>query len=164
MDAGVWYYDPIGDRLACITKGDFHAKAAFLCCEQPFCGVASAVCLMMADLKTLTATAGPDAYRLTHLEAGIAGQRISLAAEALGLGCCGIGAFYDDEVKSFLGLATPAGKRSMHWRWDIPRDGKMLLTRCGWATDGWVAGHFMRLRIRGPAPVITPPSIAPVIA
>jgi SagB-type dehydrogenase family enzyme len=104
LDAGVWYYDPIGDRLGVAARGDFHEKAAFLCVEQPLCGDAAAVCFLVADLRALSATSGPDVYRLAHLEAGLVGQRAYLAATAMGLGCCGIGAFYDDEVRKFLSL------------------------------------------------------------
>ncbi|MBW1733381.1 MAG: nitroreductase family protein [Deltaproteobacteria bacterium] len=32
------------------------------------------------------------------------GERIYLAASSLGLGCCGIGAFYDEEARDLLGL------------------------------------------------------------
>jgi SagB-type dehydrogenase family enzyme len=105
MDSGVWYYDPATDKLARISQGSFHANSTYLCVEQKICGQAAAVCFLMADLRTLTASAGPDAYRLTHLEAGLAGQRVYLAANAIGLGCCGIGAFYDDDVRAFFGLA-----------------------------------------------------------
>jgi len=38
------------------------------------------------------------------LAAGIAGQLAYLAAGALGGGCCGIGAFYDEEARRLLGL------------------------------------------------------------
>ncbi|HWE03340.1 MAG TPA: SagB/ThcOx family dehydrogenase [Tepidisphaeraceae bacterium] len=104
LDAGIWYYDPIGDRMACLVAGDFHSKSAFLCVEQSLCSHAAAVCFLVADLRALTAHAGPDIYRLTHLEAGLVGQRAYLAATAMGLGCCGIGAFYDDEIRKFLSL------------------------------------------------------------
>jgi nitroreductase len=38
------------------------------------------------------------------LTAGRLGQRIYLSAAAMRLGCCGIGAFYDDEAARMLGL------------------------------------------------------------
>ena len=60
---------------------------------------------MVADLKSLMNGAGPDAYRLAHLEAGVVAQRIHLAAASMDLGCAGSGAFYDDEVRGFLDLA-----------------------------------------------------------
>lgn len=45
---------------------------------------------------------GERSYRYVHFEAGAMGQRIYLAAEALGLGATGIGAFYDDKVHRHL--------------------------------------------------------------
>jgi nitroreductase len=39
-----------------------------------------------------------------HFEAGAIGHRLYLAAEALGLGATGIGAFYDEEVHCYLKL------------------------------------------------------------
>lgn len=105
LNGGMWYYDPAGDRLTCLGRGSFYTRGAFLCTEQPMCAKAAAVCFLFADLRTLTAGAGPDAYRMAHLEAGVAGQRVYLAASALGLGACGIGAFYDDEARKFFGLA-----------------------------------------------------------
>jgi nitroreductase len=38
------------------------------------------------------------------MSAGRLGQRLYLAATALGLGCCGIGAFCDWEAADLLGL------------------------------------------------------------
>ena len=38
------------------------------------------------------------------LTAGRLGQRLYVAAEALGMGCCGIGALYDGEAMEMLGL------------------------------------------------------------
>jgi nitroreductase len=38
------------------------------------------------------------------LAAGRMGERLYLLATAMGLGCCGIGAFYDQEAAHLLGL------------------------------------------------------------
>lgn len=51
---------------------------------------------------TLFLTGRSGNYRPLMLKAGIVGQRIYLAATALGLGCSGIGAFYDEELNDFL--------------------------------------------------------------
>ena len=50
--------------------------------------------------------AGPDIYRLAHLECGIVTNRIALSTEALDLGWAETGEFYDDEVRQFLGLRS----------------------------------------------------------
>jgi SagB-type dehydrogenase family enzyme len=102
LEPGLWYYDPAGDHWALHRRGAARFEGEYLCLEQALCGNASAVCFMIADLKPLMARGGPDAYRLAHLEAGVVGQRIFLAAGALGVGCTGIGPFYDDEVIKFL--------------------------------------------------------------
>ena len=50
-----------------------------------------------------------------HFEAGAIGQRLYLAAEALGLGGTGIGAFFDDEVHRYLNLARDQGQVVYHF-------------------------------------------------
>ena len=102
LTPGVWYYDPPTDRWMLHRRGEARLEGEYLCLEQALCGNASAVCFMIADLKPLMTRGGPDTYRLAHLEAGVVGQRIFLASSALGIGCTGIGPFYDDEVIKFL--------------------------------------------------------------
>jgi len=104
MDPGVYYYHPPTDRWTMLQPGDFHVEATYLSREQAKCGQAAAVCFLAANLHALMTKAGPDAYRLAHLEAGLVGQRMYLSSWALGLGCSGIGEFYDDEVRKFLTL------------------------------------------------------------
>lgn len=104
LDSGVWYYDSTHDRLGLVRRGDYRMETQYLCLEQQACGNASAVCFMLSDLHSLMSGAGPDAYRLAHLEAGLVAQRVHLAIAAMDLGCGGAGAFYDDEVRRFLDL------------------------------------------------------------
>jgi SagB-type dehydrogenase family enzyme len=44
------------------------------------------------------------AYRYVYLDAGQIAQNLALAAVALELGSCHIGALYDDEVNALLGV------------------------------------------------------------
>ena len=44
------------------------------------------------------------AYRYIYMDAGHIGENLYLAAVALNLGCCTIGAFYDDEVNAIIGV------------------------------------------------------------
>ncbi|MFI5380066.1 MAG: SagB family peptide dehydrogenase [Tepidisphaerales bacterium] len=104
LERGIWYYHPVQDSWSIIRHGDFRQHAAALCVDQEFAGTAGAVCFMVANLVTLLTKTGPDAYRLAHLEAGVVGQRLALAATAMGLGAASIGAFYDDDARRFLGL------------------------------------------------------------
>ena len=83
------------ERGRLLRSGDFAAKAGYLCLEQKL-GSDSAV--------TFFLTSGGCNYRALYQKAGHLGHRIYLAAIYLGLGCSGIGAYYDDEVREFLGI------------------------------------------------------------
>ncbi|AXX91907.1 dehydrogenase [Malaciobacter molluscorum LMG 25693] len=76
-----------------IKKGDFINQAGYLCLEQDL-GKDSAV--------TFFITSKAKNYQALYQKAGLIGHRLYLAANYLGYGCSGIGAYYDDEVCTFL--------------------------------------------------------------
>lgn len=61
---------------------------------------------MAADLPAVEKSLGARGYRYVMMHAGRIGQRVYLAAQALGMGYYGIGAMYDDEAESLLGLTS----------------------------------------------------------
>lgn len=77
-----------------IKEGDFMTKAGYLCLEQDL-GKSSAV--------TFFVTSNSKNYQAMYQKAGVLGHRLYLASNYLGIGCSGIGAYYDDEVCEFLG-------------------------------------------------------------
>ncbi len=113
MDDGVWYYDPVKDAYSLLHRADYRKSVAFISLEQDWTADGFATCFITANLHHLMTHAGPDTYRLAHLEAGAAAQRLYLAANALGYGCAFSGVFYDDEVRRFFGLAQ-SGWEIMH--------------------------------------------------
>jgi SagB-type dehydrogenase family enzyme len=44
------------------------------------------------------------AYRYIYMDAGHLGQGLYLAATALNLGCCTVGAFFDEEMDRLMGI------------------------------------------------------------
>jgi len=44
------------------------------------------------------------AYRYIYMDVGHIGQNLYLAASALNLGCCTVGAFFDEEVDEIVGV------------------------------------------------------------
>lgn len=104
MTNGIWYYHPPADKWVLLKRGDYRSESRFMCLQQPRCGDCAALCVMAANLPLLMHGGGPDVYRLAHLEAGIAGQRLAVAAGASGIAASGVGSFYDDEIRQFLGL------------------------------------------------------------
>jgi SagB-type dehydrogenase family enzyme len=75
---------------------------------------------MIGGFESATRIYGDRGYRYVHFEAGAIGQRMYLAAEALGLRATGIGAFFDDEVHKYLGLAPEQGQVVYHFAAGYP--------------------------------------------
>lgn len=78
---------------------------AGLCLGQDLGGTAALTAFLCADLTSLVAAAGPRAYRVAQLAAGIAAGRLQLAAFTLGIGGTGL-TFYDDEVRRHFGTSA----------------------------------------------------------
>lgn len=105
FDRGIWFYNPAGDAWSLLNAGTYRREVKYIAGDREMFGDAAAVCVMVANLHVLMTQGGPDAYRLSQLEAGIVGQRMYLAATSLKLGCAVSYDFYDEECRTFLGLA-----------------------------------------------------------
>lgn len=78
-----------------LKEGDFSNKSKYLSLEQNI-GGESAV--------TFYFTSGEqEAYQKVNILSGFLAQIIYLKSEIKGIGCTGIGAYYDEETKEFLG-------------------------------------------------------------
>lgn len=91
---GLYRYTPSRD-LERIRDGDQRVAAAGLSLRQDLAGNA---CVLFSLFSTFS-----EGYRGAHMEAGAAGQRLYIGAEALGLQATGIGAFFDDRVWEYCG-------------------------------------------------------------
>jgi SagB-type dehydrogenase family enzyme len=118
LPPGAWRYEPAQQQLhrafAAIGPGGAAAPDAAAWRRrsrsaglgQDAIGDAAAVVVLSIDRAAFAADpAGPArGYRHAFLEAGAAGERLYLAAPALGLGVCAVGAFYDDEASALVGI------------------------------------------------------------
>ena len=103
---GVYRYWSEPSKLEPIRYGDQRVTAAGLSLGQDLAGNACVAFSMIGDIERAVRAHGDRGYRFVHFEAGAIGHRLYLAAEALGLGATGIGAFYDDEVHRYLNLVS----------------------------------------------------------
>ena len=78
-----------------LEYGDFAQKAGYLCLEQYTLSTQGAVAFFLTSKATN--------YQPLYQKAGIIGHRLYIASNYLGIGCSGIGAYYDDEVNDFIG-------------------------------------------------------------
>lgn len=76
-----------------ISEGDFSHRCAYLALEQSIVAPANI---------TLFFTADESSYFQNYMLTGFFGHQVYLMAQELGMGCSGIGAYYDGETKEFL--------------------------------------------------------------
>jgi nitroreductase len=86
------------------ASGLFPERMAHVCLDQAWLASAAVHFLFMTNLKVLDQLWGPRGYRYAMMTAGRMGERLYLTTTAMGLGCCGIGAFYDMEAADLLVL------------------------------------------------------------
>ncbi len=103
---GLYRYWPEDAQLEPLKLGDQRLTAAALSLGQDLAGNSCVTFSMIGDLNR--------GYRNVHFEAGAIGQRLYLAAEALGFQSTGIGAFYDDDVHEYLGIARDDGRQVVY--------------------------------------------------
>jgi SagB-type dehydrogenase family enzyme len=119
LEPGVYRHWPEGS-LERIKSGDQRVAAAGLSLGQALAGNACVAFSMIAGLDRAARVYGDRGYRYAHFEAGAIGHRLYLAAEALGLGATGIGAFFDDQVHRYLGIAPDQGQVIYHFAIGYP--------------------------------------------
>ena len=84
VDAGVYRFCWNSGGLELIRAGDQRVVAAGLSLGQDLAGNACTAFSMIGDLERATDIYGDRGYRYVHFEAGAIGQRLYLAAQALG--------------------------------------------------------------------------------
>jgi len=101
---GYYVLDPESRRYGLIDPEWFMDRMARICLDQMWIAHAAVHVVFLSNLGALDRTWGPRGYRYAMMTAGRLGERIYLMAAAMGLGCCGIGAFYDAEAADLLKL------------------------------------------------------------
>ena len=109
---GCYHYQPSNHSLKKNAGGFMGLELSNTALNQDWLGRANLVLAVSAPLERLERSIGPRALRLAYLAAGRLGQRAYLAAEAMDWGCCGVGAFFDDEVREVLNL--PQGEEVLY--------------------------------------------------
>ena len=105
IEPGFYLFDPRDRRLGLMVAGDLMESMATACLDQMWLKNAAFHLLFLSDPAALDRSWGARAYRHVMIEAGRLGQQAYLAATALGLGACGIGAVYDREAADLLTLS-----------------------------------------------------------
>ena len=104
MNPGVYHYAADMHALEQLQAGDFRISVAQSALDQEMAYHANVVFIWTAIFARSQWKYLQRAYRYIYLDAGHIAQNVALAAVALNLGTCQIGALYDDEVNALLGI------------------------------------------------------------
>ena len=104
LDPGQYWIDPFTQAIGQVQPGMFCEEMARIALNQEWMASAGLQFFFVAPLSAIETLWGPRAYRYAMISAGRLAHRIYLGATALGLGCCGIGAFYDRDASALLRL------------------------------------------------------------
>lgn len=106
LEPGLYHYLPSRHVLETMALKDLSQLAAIAMLEQSFIARSACTLVWTGDMSRIERRYQRRAYRYVYLEAGHQCQNTLLAAYSLDLHACPIGAFYDNEVISLLGIVN----------------------------------------------------------
>jgi SagB-type dehydrogenase family enzyme len=104
MEPGIWHLNLPEFSLELLKEMDSRQPLEHACLGQRFMAEASVDFIWTGILNRAMWKYRERAIRYIFLDAGHICQNLMLAATALDLGCCPVGAFFDDEVESLVGV------------------------------------------------------------
>jgi SagB-type dehydrogenase family enzyme len=104
IEKGIYHYNIKNHLIEEIKLGNFGEKLARAALSQEMCADASVVFIWTAIFKRSKWKYSQRAYRYVYLDAGHITQNLGLAVTSINCGSCEVGAFFDDEINSILGI------------------------------------------------------------
>ncbi|MDI6731328.1 MAG: SagB/ThcOx family dehydrogenase [Candidatus Margulisbacteria bacterium] len=101
---GIYRYVPVEHKLVQVSSEDKRPSLVRGALAQTFLKEAPVVMIIAANFKVTYEKYGPRAFRYVFTEIGHVAENVHLQAVALNLGSVPVGAFWDDVIKSALGL------------------------------------------------------------
>ncbi|NIO03495.1 MAG: SagB/ThcOx family dehydrogenase [Proteobacteria bacterium] len=101
---GVYHFYIPEHQLEVLAQGSFSREISEAALGQDMARRASVVLVWTAVVQRSKWKYKERGYRYIYLDAGHIGQNLYLAASALELGCCTIGALFDEEVNGLIGV------------------------------------------------------------
>jgi SagB-type dehydrogenase family enzyme len=104
ISPGIYHYNMKEAKLSLLKEGDFGSDLCQAGLDQEMLEEAACVFIWTAIVERSKWKYRERAYRYIYMDVGHIGQNLYLAATALNLGCCTVGAFFDEEVDRLLGV------------------------------------------------------------
>jgi SagB-type dehydrogenase family enzyme len=104
LSAGIYHSSVKEKNLALLKEGAFGRDLNRAALGQEMLEHAGCVFVWTALVGRSKWKYRERAYRYIYMDAGHLGQSLYLAATALNLGCCTVGAFFDEEMEQLMGI------------------------------------------------------------
>jgi SagB-type dehydrogenase family enzyme len=104
MEPGIWHLNLLDFSLELLQAMDSRQPLVQACLGQRFMAEAAVDFIWTGILNRAMWKYRERAIRYIFLDAGHICQNLMLAATALDLGCCPVGAFFDEEVEGLVGV------------------------------------------------------------
>ena len=104
ISAGIYHYEVKEVQLDLLKEGNFASPLSRAGLGQELLETAAVVFIWTAVVERSKWKYRERAYRYIYMDVGHIGQNLYLAASALNLGCCTVGAFFDEEVDAIVGV------------------------------------------------------------
>jgi len=104
LEPGAYHYNIKKQVLEMVKAGKLGRQLSDAALGQGMCARASAVFIFCALMDRCKWKYAQRAYRYIYMDAGHICANVYLAAQDLGMGCCAMGAFYDDLVNKLLDI------------------------------------------------------------
>ena len=104
ISAGIYHFSVKTGQLVLIREGQLGPELSRAALGQEMLGEAACVFIWTAIVERSKWKYRERAYRYIYMDAGHIGQNLYLGAAGLDLGCCTVGAFFDEEVDQLIGI------------------------------------------------------------
>ena len=101
---GLYHYSVKETQLILLKEGHFGPEISQAGLGQEMLEEAACVFVWTAIVARSKWKYRERAYRYIYMDVGHIGQNLYLAATAMNLGCCTVGAFFDDEIDRLIGV------------------------------------------------------------
>jgi SagB-type dehydrogenase family enzyme len=102
--SGIYHYNIKNHLLEEIKSGNFANDLAHAALDQEMCADSSVIFIWTAIFRRSKWKYSQRAYRYIYLDAGHIAENLALAAASINCGSCQVGAFFDEEINSIVGV------------------------------------------------------------
>lgn len=104
IESGIYYYDFINDELIQIEHGNMRLIVKYVNYQNEFTVYSNFVVTIVSDLSRIVPKYYKRAYRMVHMDAGIATAYMQIIGEYLGISSCVVAGFLEHELEKLLSL------------------------------------------------------------